>query len=176
MYGFETTDVKLRVIENLFLDFPAAVFVGFCGRVDYLKRTSLKLYSKMLLPNLLELVHAFAGRPAFPRNLLHFRILSGTCGPLCCRESGHCPYIEKYFRIVARVRPQASVTTLNRRMVLEMSLNTIFAYCSDTFPESSEVPGYVVDDIPLPMRLLTYGEALLEGVHDFNNNVIGHQY
>ena len=123
----------------------------------------------MLLPDLLDLVHEFAGRPAYPLNLLHFRILSGFDG---------CPYVDRYFRILARLRPQASVKTLHKRMMLEIDLNTIFAYCHDAF-DPSGVDGYLVDKDPrdpVPRRMLTYSEVVLEGVYDFNNDVIGDQY
>jgi len=127
----------------------------------------------MLLPDILDLVHEFAGRPAYPTNLLHFRILSGFDN---CSYADR--YFRKYFRILARLRPQASVKTLHKRMMLEIDLNTIFAYCCDTFDLSS-VPGYLVDKDPrdpVPRRMLTCGEVLLEGVYDFNNNVIGEGY
>ena len=134
----------------------------------------------MLLPDILDLVHEFAGRPAYPINLLHFRILSGfdRCFLTYTDSCENCRYFRKYFRILARLRPQASVKTLHKRMMLEIDLNTIFAYCCDTFDLSS-VPGYLVDKDPrdpVPRRMLTCGEVLLEGVYDFNNNVIGEGY
>ena len=128
----------------------------------------------MLLPDILDLVHEFAGRPAYPINLLHFRILSGFDRFTADR----CPYVDRYFRILARLRPQASVKTLHKRMMLEIDLNTIFAYCHDAFDPSS-VDGYLVDKDPrdpVPRRMLTYSEVVLEGVYDFNNDVIGDQY
>jgi hypothetical protein len=133
----------------------------------------------MLLPDILDLVHEFAGRPAYPTNLLHFRILSGFDGfraDGCCWVG--CAYVDRYFRILARLRPQASVKTLHNRLMLEIDLNTIFAYCHDAFDPSS-VDGYLVDKDPrdpVPRRMLTYSEVVLEGVYDFNNDVIGDQY
>jgi len=133
----------------------------------------------MLLPDLLDLVHEFAGRPAYPLNLLHFRILSGCCYFCSYTDScENCRYFRKYFRILARLRPQASVKTLHKRMMLEIDLNTIFAYCHDAF-DPSGVDGYLVDKDPrdpVPRRMLTYSEVVLEGVYDFNNDVIGDDY
>ena len=135
----------------------------------------------MLLPDILDLVHEFAGRPAYPINLLHFRILSGfdRCSYTdVCVGCENCRYFRKYFRILARVRPQASVKTLHKRMMLEIDLNTIFAYCHDAF-DPSGVDGYLVDKDPrdpVPRRMLTYSEVVLEGIYDFNNDVIGDQY